>query len=480
MTLAFAAEGCAQTLTAEFSATASDGEFAPMWLTSNSYGVVSPYANSSYERVALKNEINRDTLSGLQLGYGLDVVLSQNSVSTFMIHQAFAELGYKKVVLTLGQKERPVDFRNNRLTSGGLSQGINATPIPEALLEVKHFTVPYTNHWLKAGGRLGFGRSTDGKWQEEFVGGPDTEKRYTSNYLYHEKVVQFRIGKEEVLPLTFDVELQMMTQFGGTSYNALGRNHYDKKIPIVHPENLSAFWHAFWPMGSSDVTDGVNLNAAGNTFGSYNMALTWRQDDWYARAYFERMFEDHSMLTVQYGIYDHLLGLEVKLPANPYVSHVLIEHINSKDQAGPVYHDSTANMPESYCGMDNYYNHGHYSGWQHWGMGMGNPLFLSPIYNESKTLEFKNNRIRALHVGVDGNPSDQLSWRILASVTRSWGTYGQPYDDVMWQRHLMAEVSYAPKRMRGWNAAAAVGYDHGFPFGNSLGCQFTVRKEIKL
>ena len=191
-------------------------------------------------------------------------------------------------------------------------------------------------------------------------------------------------------------------------------------------------------MGSEDVTDGMHPNAAGNTVGSYNIALTWTEDDWRLRAYFERVFEDQSMLTVQYGIFDHLLGLDLKLPDNPYVSNIVVEHMSTKDQAGPVYHDATTNIPESYTGIDNYYNHHLFTGWQHWGMAIGHPLITSPLYNDDNIITFRNNRIRALHIGVDGQPSERLTWRALATFTRNWGTYAKPFDDVISQNHFFS------------------------------------------
>lgn len=484
--LSCARHAVCQDIFVEASATASTGDYAPLWLSSNRQGLVSPYSSSAYERAGISGVTSltrhtTDSSHAIRLVYCADLQLSQNAQYTFFVHQLYGALTYRRATLTVGQRERSVDLRNNRLTSGGLSQGINAQPIPEVLLSLDYFSVPLTRQWWKICGRIGFGRTTDGSWQETWLGAPETHERYTSDILYHEKAMYWKFGKETSrLPLTFEIGLQMMTQFGGTTYNAVGRNHDDASVPIHHPENLNAFWHAFWPMGSEDVTDGMHPNSAGNTFGSYNMALTYHGGGWKARAYFERMFEDQSMLTVQYGIYDHLLGFDLELPANPFVSHVLIEHLNTKDQAGPVYHDSTHNMPESYTGIDNYYNHGLYTGWQNWGMGMGNPLLTAPIYNQPHVLQFRNNRLRALHIGVDGNPTPDISWRLLATITRNWGTYRQPFDDVLRQQYYLAEATWAPSFLRGWRATLAIGLDHGAVLGDSFGAQLTLRRTVTL
>lgn len=473
----------AQDLFVEASGTASSGKHAPLWLTSNKHDLVSPYANSAYERAGIIGSVPLDTAHQLKLDYAIDLQLKQNAQTPLMVHQAYAELQWMKVHLLVGQKEHELDYRNERLTSGGLGNGINALPIPVVMVKTDYFSTPFTNHWWKMRYRLGYGRTTDGTWQRNWA---RDNTRYTSNTLYHEKVITWKFGREEKFPLALEASLQMMTQFGGVSYNANGRGHHEMK-PIVHPQNIKAFWEAFWPIGSSDVTDGDMPNSAGNTFGSYVFALGWYANvkepidkQWYMRAYFERMFEDQSMLTVQYGIYDHLLGFEVALPKNPYVSHFLVEHISSKDQAGPVYHDKTVNIPESYCGQDNYYNHHLYTGWQNWGICMGNPLFKSPIYNDNHILTFENNRLQAWHIGIDGNPSSEWAWRMMASFTRNWGTYANPYPDVMPQQHYLAETTYRPSRFAGLQATLAFGIDHGSVFGNSTGIQLTVRKSFKL
>lgn len=458
----------------EMSGTVSDGDNAPLWLSANKQGVNSTNANSAYERASVFRDIATDSSRVWKRGYGLDIMLSQNATSTFLIHQAFFEATYKKINITAGAKEREIDLRNNDLTSGGLSLGINSTPIPQALVYVDYFSVPYTNQWWKFRGRMGYGMTTDGRWQRTWVA-PDSKR--TSNILYHEKALYTRIGREDKFPLTYEIGIQMFAQFGGTSYNITGRNYHDKKEPLKNSSNLKAFWHAFWPMGSDgDVTDGTQTNVSGNQLGSYNMALQWKGRDWHVRGYFERFFEDHSMLTVQYGIYDHLVGIDASLPSNKFISNVLVEHLSTKDQSGPVYHDPTSSMPDAIAGIDNYYNHNNYTGWQHWGMTIGNPLITSPIYNSPHHLTFYNNRIQAWHIGLSGNPNSEVSWKMLMSFTKNWGTYNYPFADVKKQQYYMLEVRYAPKRLHGWYTKLALGLDHGTVIGNSIGAQLSIHK----
>lgn len=477
-------------VSAEASATVSSGEYAPLWLSGNRHGVVSPYDNSAYERVGAFRSHDADSARNWKIGYGLDVVYSQNSQSSLYIHQAYADLKWKKAILTLGMREKDIDYRNMRLTSGGLSQGINAQPIPMAELDIDYF---HLTKWWLVRARGSYGMTTDGAWQERFVG-KDSGKRYNSNILYHEKALFWRFELPEKCPFTFDINIHMMTQFGGTMYNAAGRGFAEGVDVIKYPQDLKAFWNALQPFSSNDVSDGTVSNVAGNTLGSYNLALTYRGKGWKARAYFERFYEDQSMLTVQYGITDHLLGLDVQLPKNRFVSNVLVEHLSTKDQAGPVYHDPTTNLPLAFAGKDNYYNHNLYSGWQHWGMAIGSPLITSPVYNANSPaiteisgtdaganrLYFYNNRIAAWHLGLNGNPCDEVAWRMLCTFTSNWGTYDGPFNDVIHECHWLGEATYTPQKFPGWQATLGVGVSHGDILGNTTGVQLTVRKSFKL
>lgn len=459
----------------ESSTTVSNGDFAPLWLSSNRYGLVSVEPSSNYERVSLMRSCDNDSLKKWKIGYGLDVAVGINSPYKYILHQAYFDVKYGKFQLTVGAKERPIDLRNNSLTSGGLGLGINAHPVPQVLLETEYLGVPFTNQWWKVRFRGSYGMTTDGNWQKDFK---RDGTRYTSNTLYHQKAMYWKFGKEEVFPLTFQIGLQMACQFGGTTYNAAGRG-FKGKHTFEHSQGFDAFWDALFASGN-DATDGVDRNTAGNHFGSYNMALEYRAKTWGARAYFERTFDDQSMLTVQYGIYDHLLGLEVDLPKNPFVSSVVIEHISTTDQSGAVYHDKTQNLPDKMNGRDNYYNHLLYTGNQHWGMTMGNPLITSPIYNGNGHIYFYNNRIKAWHFGVSGNPTSELGYRALLTFTRNWGTYDIPFDDIKRQNYMFFELSYSPKWLRGWSTALGCAYDDGHVLGNSLGGQFTLRKTFSI
>ena len=177
-----------------------------------------------------------------------------------------------------------------------------------------------------------------------------------------------------------------------------------------------------------------------------------------------------------------MYGIEVTLPKNRYVSTIVGEYLYTKYQSGPIYYDHSQTISDHIGGRDDYYNHGEYVGWQHWGQVIGNPLYLSPVYNDDGSLYIKNNRFVAWHFGISGEPAQRLHYRILMTWQKGWGTYNMPYTDIKKSYSLLAETSYGlPKRIGhlhtdGWGLKLAVGLDNGEIRGNNTGVQFTIVK----
>lgn len=466
--------------TIEASVTASTGDFAPLWLTANRYGLGSVRPHSAYLRANLERDIANDTARDWRLGYGVDLAIAFGHERTGILQQAYIEGAWKKIRLTLGAKQQPMETQNPELSSGELTLGINARPIPQARLDIDWFPFPWTKGWWQWRIFGSFGWMTDGRWQEGWV---QEGKRYARHTLYHDKALYWRFGRPDVFPLTYEFGLRMATQFGGDCYNIRSeRTNQGQMANYSYARGFKAYWQALTVQGS-DNTDGSNPNVAGNTLGSYIMQLRYHGSHWQARAYWERFFEDHSMLTVQYGIRDMLIGAEVTMPRNPFLTSAVLEFMTSTDQSGAVYHDETPNLPDKMAGRDNYYNHNLYAGWQHYGQAIGNPFITSPLYNKAfgsdHILRFNNNRVKAWHIALSGDPSPHWHWRAKASFTRNWGTYYYPLPDILRQSYAMAEAAYRT-RPSDWQLALAVGLDHGTLIGNSFGAQLTISKSLSL
>ena len=467
------------------------GDHTPLWLNANKHGLSSLENANGYLRASVARPLAADSARRWGIGYCLDLVGAANYNSAFIVQQAFVEARWLHGMLTVGSKEYPMELKNNLLSSGSQTLGINARPVPQVRLAMpEYWEVPLTRGWVSLKGHIAYGRTTDGNWQADFTGG---RSKYTTNTFYHSKAGYLKIGPEG-RHVSLELGLEMAAQFGGSSY-LMGEG--GKLVEVKNKQGLKSFFNAFIP-GGADVVETTYQNAEGNQLGSWVARLNFDYPSWGVSVYADHFFEDHSQMFLLdydgygsgeewnvrkdnryllYSLKDMMLGAELRLKRCRWVDAVVVEYLYSKYQSGPIYHDHNSNIPDHIGGNDNYYNHYVFSGWQHWGQVMGNPLYLSPAYNDDGTVGVKNNRTVAWHAGVSGKPADGLAYRLLATYQKGYGTYADPYADPEHNVSLMAEASYdfpAGHKLSGWGIKAAVGMDKGALRGDNYGLQLTV------
>ena len=447
-----------------------DGEHAPFWQTANRFGLASTKNNSGYLRAAIRRDSEADSLRKWRIGYGADMAVPFGWDSKFVLQQLYAEFAYLKVRLSIGQKERHSELKNDALTSGSMVLGTNARPLPQVRLETSDFfAIPGTRHWVSLKGHAAYGWYTDNRWQRDFNHGVKGAI-FTANSLYHSKAGYMRVGNPDKFPLVFTGGAEMVCQFGGTVWNRGITNRPDGGYDM--PAGLKEYCQAFIPTGS-DVTDGDNPNVMGNQVGSYQVRLDYHGHGWIASLYGEHFFEDHSMMGWDFDWKDFLWGAEVKLPKNPFLSTIVLEHQRTTDQSGAVFVNTSQHI-RPIGGVDNYYHHGLYGSYQHAGFMMGTPLILSPIYRTDGHLEPTDSRLTAHHIGLSGNPHPDVSYRILYTYEKSLGTYPQPRQSPTTGQFLLVESSYRPHQVKGLSFTASYGQNMGELLGSSKGGMLSV------
>ena len=459
---------------AELQTTIGTGDHSPLWLNANRYGLSSLKTSSGYVRGALERPLAADNSRRWGIGYGVDAAVAAGFTSTLVLQQAYVEGRWLKGVLTIGAKELPMELKNAQLSSGSQTLGINARPVPQVRLSLPdYWAVPGTRQWLSLKGHLAFGRFTDDGWQKDFT---QQRSRYTEGTLFHSKAGYVKIGPG---PVSVEAGLELATQFGG---KAILFENGQKQV-IENEGGLKSMVNALL-MSGSDATDGSFKNVEGNHLGSWVVRVNIDQPSWNLGLYADQFFEDHSMMTHysksggKYFVYDFkdwLLGVELRLKRTDWLQAVVVEYMYTKYQGGPVYHDHTPSWDVQISGRDNYYNHAYFTGWQHWGQVMGNPLYLSPLYNADGSIEVKHNRFVAWHMGVSGQPHQRLHYRLLATTQKSYGSYYNVPSEPEKSLSLMAEVQYQfPKG--GWSIRGAAGMDSGKLRGDNFGFQLGIIK----
>lgn len=483
-------EGVSYTI--EMSGTLSDGQHAPFWLTSNRYGLSSIERNSCYLRGIVSRSADADSARNWDIGYCADLYVSHNHTRDLFIQQLYAEIRWKRGLLTIGQKQQPMELKNNELSSGSQTYGINAHPFPQLRLALPdYWEVPYTKGWLSFKGHISWGFFSDNMFQQSFTKRKET---YDQNVLMLTRAGYVRIGQQHK-PFNVELGLELASQYGSSHFERTATG-FQK---IKNARDFTALWHALIG-GGSDSTDGNVRNNEGNILGSW--VLRFNYDTKAARygLYADHFFEDHSGLFMldydgyayedgqmkkkkrrylMYPLKDIMLGADVHLKQCKWVSDAVVEYIYTKYQSGPVYTDRTAQIPDHIGGVDNYYNNGIQPGWQHWGQTLGNPLYLSPIYNTDHKLVFQCNRFVAWHFGIAGQPTDKLRYRLRATWEEALGTYDRPYFNPKRTFSLGVEANYRCDALyQGLSIGAAFGLDRGELVGDNTGGTITLRLDL--
>lgn len=469
----------------------------PLWLNANKYGLSSLDETNGYLRLGADRPVSADRGRKFGLGYGVDLAVPVNYTSDFVVQQAYVEGRWLHGLLTVGAKEQPMELKNQKLSSGSQTLGINARPVPQVRLALpEYWDVPLTGNWLHLKGHIAYGMLTDDEWQQSFT---HRKTKYTKDVLYHSKAGYLKIGNEETFcPWSLEMGLEMITLFGGTSYSPDSEGNM---VGHKGDSGLKGFWKALFG-GGHDSGEIIYKNSEGNMLGSWVMRLGYDDDVQTAALYADKFFEDHSAMFQtdydgygsgsnwnkrkknRYMVYDFkdwLLGFEYNYKDYNWINDFVFEYIYTKYQSGAIYHDHTAAIPDHIGGADNYYNH-EYNPPYHWGQVMGNPLYRSPVYNCDGTLEVKDNRFVAFHMGLGGNPNENLRYRLLATYQAGWGTYSYPYTKKRHNVSLMGEASYdihSPRRkwIDGTSVTAAYGMDFGSILGGTnYGFQLTLSK----
>ena len=499
---------------AQLNATAAAGKYAPYWFTANN-NAVSPVDNiSGYARYGMSYAGSFGKNGDFRYNVTADIIAGHNRPDAVSYQQAFGEFGWRWIRLSIGSKERwseqeyfsrkamrnALDGNNvtrhcpnlftERLASlgtGGLTYSGNSRPIPQIRIEIPDFVdIPGTKEWLKYRGYFSYGIFSDNSYQR-MIAEAYPGARHTKNVLYHGKGGFVSIGKPSAFPVTFDGGLEMHTQFGGTIYNAGNRT-------ITMPHKFMDFFKAFIPMsGSGDTPVVEQTNISGNQIGSWQAAFTIYTRPLEIRIYGEHMFEDFSQLfffeyqmnsegkrrTLVYPWRDIQIGINIANRSGilPFISNVRYEYLTTRDQSGALYHDPSDYFNDQMDGCDNYYNHGFYPGWHHWGMGIGNPLVISPAYNRDGNVQFRSNRLIAHNVGINGIIGGKfpLAYRFNYTYSENWGTYMNPFSEKRYTTSLLAEITYIPKNS-GWSGTLSLGCDRSSFIGNNVGAIFTITR----
>ena len=455
------------------------GEFAPYYIGANRGGRISQRSGITTEA---QIKATTDTANSFSMNIGIDAIGSwassvcydryDESSDTWVniprtpahawLQQLYLGAKYRAIDFYVGMKDYRSRLLNNRLSSGDVTRSPNARPLPEIAIGITEFQkVPFTNGWIEAEGILSYGKFTDDDWWRTHF------NYYTYHIAQNQWLVYRRLYLRSDASQRFSVTigLQAATQFGGRT-----EHYWNGHITNIQQRRtrIKDFVKVILPISRGDEDFKI-----GNTLGSIDIMARYRfASGNEVKLYLQNPWEDGSGLGKLNG-FDGLWGFELNLSHKGLITGCIIEYLDMTNQSGPLHwapdYIPGTNIEAEATGADNYYNNYYYNSYANYGMLMGNPLVVSPIYNTDGFPAVLYNRMRAFHFGIEGRLTSQLSYRVLTNYRKSWGNGYIPLLSPSHAFSFMAETGYNPRKLKGLSVAAQVGLDRGNLPGNFIG-----------
>lgn len=379
--------------------------------------------------------------------------------------QAYGALKYRQVYLLIGMKERGSRIVDGELSAGDYVRSNNARPIPGAAAGFLDFVdIPFTNGWVQIDGEVMYGKFFD---NGERIGAFNHYNGTLNLSLYYNyKRCYFRSNPRK--PFSLLVGLNTATMFGGSQYT-----YSNGKIIAVESRGLKIkdIFDVLIPREGS----GEDYYK-GQTLGSWDLKAVYRfRNDSRLTFYVQKPWEDGSGVGFRTG-WDGIWGLQYDMAKEGWLSKVLVEYIDFTNMSGPMHFapsDNTNTTLEGHTnGADNYYNNGYYGPYVNYGMAIGTPFMLAPVYNRDGRYLFKENKTRGFHFAATGMITPQWKWRAMVSYQKSAGTTTVVHWKKLHNTSAMLEASWLPTPH--WTAKARIALDHGDLRGNNFGGALSV------
>ncbi|TAJ14895.1 hypothetical protein DMA11_04000 [Marinilabiliaceae bacterium JC017] len=496
----------------------ADSDLQPLWNYSNQWGLFDAYEKSEgllYGKGTY--QIFKKRNFNLEMGVAGVV---KNDLSKSFLHEGYLKGNAWWIDFSMGIEAYSSLSYNSHLSSGAFISGMNARPVPKISMGIfNYLPLGFTNNWVEIKGGISQGWLLD-----------DRGVKGNTDVLLHEKIAYMRLGNTKIKPYA---GLQHSALFGGTKPNG-------KDIPID-------FWATFLASGSAKIGGGEETNAAGAHMGLWDFGAYFNMLDWQGRFYWQKPFADGSGMFLNWGYNkDHIIGIDLKTDKKQLVNGISLEWIKTDWQSGagipdPLYPEGhpkegqiiwldeiddydafmcdvfgeettgwgetevkryledEMNHGNNYGGRDDYMNNGiYYGGWTHHGQSMGTPLFhtadmvrlYAPDWKFKDGVVFINNRVKGVHVGLEGWINQRLSYRCKLTATWNYGSYGEEYhgryswektenyyfESVKKETYSMVELKWKPFKNRDVSLSGTLAMDFGDLYnsvGGKLGICYT-------
>lgn len=504
----------------------SSFELKPLWMHANQWGVIDPLGKAD-AMILGDVELSVFRMENFTLDAGIAGVVRNPANSSFL-HELYLSGKVTFIDFIIGKKAYSPHATYDHLSSGSYLLGSNARPVPKISFGIySYLPVPYSFGWIEVKGYL-----SQGILNEEPL------PRVTGNVLHHEKFAYVRIGKYHIKP------------YGGLTHSALfGGERYDgSKIPVDFWATLWA--KGSEKLGGGELTNAAGGHEgfwdfgidADFDFGSMHLGMRkpFTDRNGYILKHAFRRNQDYNFIW------------HFKLNNSRFVKQMLVEFVKTDHQSGegipdPLYpagftkdpakvgqlifpwlvSDWEQYMEDNFTGIprpdggwnarsfedywQTHFNQGHifggradnlnngmyYRGYSYHGQSMGTPLFhtysmvkaYAPNWTPNNHGIFINNRVRALHLGLQGDVTTRLDYIFKLTMTANYGHWAEKYrsrysweltpnyffGESKYQHHSYLKLNYRDWMIEKLNITGAIGYDFGElynSFGVNIGIEY--------
>ncbi|HEY9169457.1 MAG TPA: capsule assembly Wzi family protein [Lutibacter sp.] len=367
----------------------SSEDTLPFWMTANNNGAV-PNSHHSSVYAALFSDF-KATESDFSFSYKASFTGYLASKNDFFINELYVSLKHKGWQLDLGSKNDLSILGGLSSSNGNIINSMNARAFPGINLKTyDYLKFPFAKKWLRV----------KANYAEYLL----NDKRVVDGAHLHHKSLYFK----SILSENFSVitGIDHYVQWGGTS------KEFGKQ-PSSFKDYLRVLTGS---SGGESALEGDQINALGNTVGTYLFQLNYTGEKTNWNVYWSHPYEDRSGRELA-NYPDALYGLfiDLKKPKS-FITHVLAEVTNTTSMSGST----------GISGRDNYFNNGYYgSGWTYYGRVIGTPFFhtKSPVDGVTNGVDLDYSRFTAYHLGFKGSLSETAQYKAYLSYVQYPGWF---------------------------------------------------------
>ena len=381
----------------------------PFWLRSNQFGSV-PLDGASLSLIGAARkdyDLSDDKLFDWGASFEGRANLGQGSNLTLIEGYGKVRLGIFE--LRAGRSKKITGLCDTTLSSGSWAISGTNLGIPEIELSVRDFwTLPFLGELFAFKGNFSHGWMGEMRMARFIL--LDT---VTTTSFLHQKSLYGRFGKP-----SWKLKL-----YGGFNHQVVWG---DEQEYYLDDYTLTPAQTYYYVVSGKRYTNGyIQDERQGNHLGSIDLGLEYEFENIKLLIYRQNLYEAGALVHFA-NIQDGLNGISLQ-NLHRGVKHglwdkILFEFLYTKNQAGEPWSPQTGSPYEPY------YNHGQYiTGWSYLGSGLGTPFIGTRLYlNENLATHpedyFVNNRVMALHFGVEGTIKN-LGYMLKASWSKNHGTY---------------------------------------------------------